>query len=102
MLKKQLLPVILLSLVLLFAMSASATVFAVTACPDPISFYQPNGTLVVVYAFGDEFLTWTEDAQGNLVVFDEEKGGYCFAIWTDDGIQSTGELIGFGLAAAMY
>jgi M6 family metalloprotease-like protein len=102
MIKKRLLPVILLSLILIFVFAASSTVFAVTACPDPIPFTQPDGTLVVVYAFGDEFLTWTEDAQGNLVVFDEDKAGFCFAVWTDDGIQSTGELIGFGLAAAMY
>ena len=99
--KKRLLPVILLSLILLFAMSASATVFAVTACPDPIPFTQPNGTLILVYAFGDEFLAWTEDALGNLIVFDQDQGGYCFAAWTDDGPLSTGELIGPGLAAAM-
>jgi M6 family metalloprotease-like protein len=102
MIKKHLLPVILISLIMLFVFAASSNVFAVTACPDPIAFTQPDGTLIVVFAFGDEFLTWNEDNQGNLIVFDEDKDGFCYAFWTDDGIQSTGELIGFGLAAAMY
>jgi M6 family metalloprotease-like protein len=98
---KQLLTVILLSLIMVFVFSASSTVFAITACPDPIPFTQPDGILVVVYGFGDEFLNWYEDANGNLVVFDEDKKGYCYAEWTDDGVVSTGELIGDGLAAAL-
>ncbi|MCL1975129.1 MAG: hypothetical protein FWG61_03065 [Firmicutes bacterium] len=91
--------VALLAIMMLFAFSSSG--FAVTACPDPFPFTQPNGILISVRTMGDEFLSWCEDANGNLIVFDEEKEGYCSAFWTDEGVASTGELIGMGMSVMM-
>jgi|GEM_PF-4639826 len=78
-------------------MSAPASVFAVTACPEPFPFTQPNGALISVQLYGDEFLSWTEDNMGNLIIFDEALDGYCYAEWTDDGAVSTGNLVGAGI-----
>ena len=67
---------------------------AVPACPEPLLFTQPNGVGIQVTLCGDEFLNWTEDTNGNLIVFDEALKGYCYAEWTDDGPVTTGELVG--------
>ena len=73
--------------------------FAVTACPEPYFFTQPGGTIIVLTNYGDEFLHWVEDTNGNLVIFDKEKGAFCYAGWTDKGAVSSGEIIGMGSAA---
>jgi hypothetical protein len=44
----------------------------------------------MVHLRGDEFLNWTEDANENLIVFDEAKDAYCYADWTDESPVSTG------------
>ena len=80
---------------------SSTTVFAVNANPDPFPFIQPNGSAISVWQFGDEFLHWSEDANGNLIVFDDAKDGFCYATWSDNGEVSTGELVGAGLPLAM-
>jgi hypothetical protein len=76
-------------------------VFAVTACPEPYPFTQPGGTIIVLTNYGDEFLNWVEDVNGNLVIFDKEKKAFCYAGWTDKGAVSSGEIIGMGSAAIM-
>lgn len=87
-------------IVLLWVLSQSAAVHAVPACPDPVSFKQPDGTIIQVFTKGDEFLGWSEDAEGNLIVFDDEMNGCCYAEWTEDGPVSTGELVGNNVARA--
>ena len=78
-------------------MLLTVTALAITACPDPVDFTQPNGTVIQVTQHGDEFLSWTEDSDGSLILFDSEKNGYYYANWTDDGPESTRELVGSSL-----
>jgi M6 family metalloprotease-like protein len=63
------------------------------AYPGSTFVTQPNGTVVEVLTVGDEFLGWLEDTNGNLVIFDAEKQALCYAVWTDNGSVSTGELV---------
>jgi M6 family metalloprotease-like protein len=98
--KKHFLIISLLAIIMLFVISAS--VLAVTASPDPFPFTQPNGIVIAVRQFGDEFLHWSEDVNGNLIVFDEDKEGFCYATWTDAGAVSSGELAGMGLSMVMF
>ena len=72
---------------------ATSTVSAVPVCPEPVLFEQPNGMSIQVFLKGDEFLSWSEDVSGNLIIFDNTLNGYCYAEWTNDGSKSTGELI---------
>ena len=82
---------ITLAMIVFAILTTTAT--AVPACPDPISFTQPNGAEIQLTLHGDEFLNWSEDASGNLIIFDEDKNGYCYANWTDGGAVSTGEMV---------
>ena len=94
--RKHLFIVALLTISIVIAISSSA--LAVNANSDPFPFTQPDGTLIAVRLFGDEFLHWEEDANGELIVFDDGQDGYCYGVWTDDGAMSSGELVGAGLS----
>jgi M6 family metalloprotease-like protein len=74
--------------------SLGTPALAVPAYPYPTSFTQPDGKVIQVQGKGDEFLNWTEDLEGNLVVFDPVRKGICYAHWTNGGAVSTGELVG--------
>jgi len=63
------------------------------AVPFPTEFKQPNGKTIKVFQKGDEFLNWSEDTEGNLVVYDAIKKGFCYGLWTNEGPVSTGELV---------
>ena len=82
----------------LFALLAFATLTATTLAapinPEPVFFTQPNGERIQVTTYGDEFLSWTENENGFLIVFCEDTNGYYYAVWTDNGPESTGELVG--------
>jgi M6 family metalloprotease-like protein len=80
-------------LIFSLVLAASAAAYGVVACPHPQLFTQPDGSIITLQTKGDEFLGWTEDSGGNLIVFDLKQNGFCYATWTDDGPVSTGELL---------
>ena len=43
-------------------------VFAVTACPDPVSYTQPDGSKITIIIRGDEFFHWTETTDGYTIM----------------------------------
>ncbi|MDR2713636.1 MAG: dockerin type I domain-containing protein [Clostridiales bacterium] len=89
----------LVSMVLMLsAVFCSHLALAGTASPFPAPFTQPDGTIIVIRLCGDEFLNWTEDYDGNLIVFDSSQGGYCYAGWSGSDCISTGELVGVGFS----
>ena len=79
----------------------ASTVYAVPACPEPGLFTQPEGTVIEVNMKGDEFLGWSEDSDGNLIVYDSSVRGFCYAVWTNDGSASIGELVGLSASEMM-
>ena len=91
--------IVMMLVVTLALFAAVSSAFAVTACPDPYEFVQPDGTIIILFNHGDEYLGWVEDVNGNLVVFDEEANAFCYGEWTDEGVVATGELVGVGFAA---
>jgi len=100
---KKIYGILLIMIIAMLCLIASpATVFAVQANSDPFPFTQPDGTLISVRQFGDEFLHWAEDNNGNLIIYDFDLKGYCNAYWTDDGAVSTGVLVGAGTSAVMF
>ncbi|MCL1873421.1 MAG: InlB B-repeat-containing protein [Clostridiales bacterium] len=91
MLKKIAFATLVLTLLIVGVVPAA---FAVVACPDPVSYTQPDGTIIQVHTKGDQFLGWHEDEEGNLIVFDIYQEGFCYATWTDGGPVPMGELVG--------
>lgn len=55
---------------------------------------QPDGTILKLRMFGDEFYARTETEEGRTVVFDQEQQAYYFARLSDDGtkLESAGTL----------
>ena len=69
-----------------------AELFAVPACPDPVTVAQSDGEAVSVYLRGDERMSWHEDADGYTVVLDETTKDWCYAKLNAEGtaLVSTG------------
>lgn len=66
--------------------------FAVPACPDPVTVTQHDGEVVTVRLRGDERMSWHEDADGFTIVLDEATKDWCYAKLNADGtaLVSTG------------
>lgn len=71
-----------------------ATVFAAPICPVPVEFTQPNGDVITVTSYGDEFFSWQEDENGNIITYDEESNSYKYAEIKDGKIISTPHIVG--------
>lgn len=66
--------------------------FAVPACPDPVTVTQHDGEVVTVRLRGDERMSWHEDADGFTIVLDEATKDWCYAKLNAEGtaLVSTG------------
>ncbi|MGI6232944.1 MAG: M6 family metalloprotease domain-containing protein [Prevotella sp.] len=71
---------ILVSIIL--ALFTSISIYAVKADPAPLTFVQPDGTIITVYHHGDEDLSWYTDVEGNVLSFDGKK-------FTSTGLSQT-------------
>ncbi len=67
---------------------------AAPVCPVPNEFTQPNGDIITVTSYGDEFFSWQEDGDGNIIAYDEESGGYKYAEIKDGKIAPTSQTVG--------
>ncbi len=67
------------------------SVFAAPICPVPVEFTQPNGDIITVTSYGDEFFSWQEDENGNIIAYDEESHSYKYAEIEDGKIVSTSQ-----------
>jgi M6 family metalloprotease-like protein len=74
----------------IFILLFPSVVRAVPARPEAVSFKQPDSTTIQVYKKGDEFLNWTENRDGSLIVYDADKKAYCYGTWTENGPISEG------------
>ncbi len=61
----------------------SSVLFAVPATPNPINVQQPDGEMISIRFYGDEFLSFTTSEDGYLIVQDE-NGYYVYASLTSD------------------
>lgn len=67
---------------------------AAPVCPVPNEFTQPNGDIITVTSYGDEFFSWQEDGDGNIIAYDEESRGYKYAEIKDGKIAPTSQTVG--------
>lgn len=70
------------------------TVSAAPACPMPFEFTQPNGDIITITGYGDEFFSWQEDENGNIITYDEESNSYKYADIKDNEIVPTSQNVG--------
>lgn len=62
--------------------------------PFPMEVTQPNGTTITVRTYGDEFFSWKEDENGNIVAYDNETESYKYAKIEDGKIVATSQTVG--------
>ena len=61
---------------------------------EKLSFGQRSGPEVELVVFGDEFYARYETVDGHSVVYDEERGLFCYARLVDGAFISTGIPVG--------
>ncbi len=84
-----------LSVVLVWSgMSANRSVLAVPARPAPIETSQPDGTPLVVFVRGDEFVHWYEDPAGYLVMRQAATNQWVYATLVEGQPQATALVVG--------
>lgn len=67
---------------------------AAPVCPVPREVTQPDGTVITVTSYGDEFFCWHEDEGGNVIAYDKGTGSYRYAEIEGDALQPTGQVVG--------
>jgi M6 family metalloprotease-like protein len=70
----------------IFLLLSSVPAFGAPDSALPILFTQKNGDVISVANHGDEYLSWTQDAYGDLVAY--SGGQYYYADWTADGAKA--------------
>lgn len=74
-------------------LSAGNMVFAVPICPIPYEVTQPDGTVLTVASYGDEFFSWTEDKYGNVIAYDVDTDSYRYVKIKDGELVPTSEMV---------
>ena len=71
---------------------------------DPFELRQPDGSLVPVIVWGDEFHQDVECPEGFTLIRDQESGWICYARLSDDGEEyvSTGTIYRGAMAPPRY
>ncbi len=69
----------LVPVLLIISAFLSSSLLAVTACPDPIRVRQPDGSLVTIYLWGDEYFHWNEDETGYAVMLSPDRSRWVYA-----------------------
>jgi hypothetical protein len=54
--------------------------FAVSAIPDDINFEQQDGSIFEGNLKGDEWFSWIEDKNGNIIKYNDDSKNYEYAI----------------------
>ena len=87
--------IVLTTLVVLLVVGLfrSQAVLAVPADPTPWTFEQPDGSMITLQNFGDQFFSWTETSEGYIVVYDEESDSFYYASASEDGLYPGTQMV---------
>lgn len=75
-------------------LTAGNKALAAPICPVPQDFTQPDGSIITVTAYGDEFFSWREDENGNVITYDEATDSYKYAEIKNGKLVSASEIAG--------
>ena len=76
---------------ILMMISVVTAVHASRAFSEPVTVQQPDGTMLTITLYGDEYMSWVTMTDGVLVM--ETGQGYCVAAINDKGELSATELL---------
>jgi immune inhibitor A len=76
---------------ILMMISVVTAVHASRAFSEPVTVQQPDGTMLTITLYGDEYMSWVTMTDGVLVM--ETGQGYCVAAINDMGELSATELL---------
>lgn len=79
---------------LFFILLFSVRGFTAFLTYEPVSVTQPNGTVLNIYASGDEFYNWLHDKDGYTIIQDEKSGYYCYALADGKNIIASKYIVG--------
>lgn len=75
-------------------LTAGNKALAAPICPVPQDFTQPDGSVITVTAYGDEFFSWREDENGNIIAYDVATDSYKYAEIKDGKLVPTFDMVG--------
>lgn len=61
---------------------------------EPVTIIQPTGTVLNVYASGDEFYNWLHDSEGYTIIQYSKTGYYCYAIQQGNALVASKYVVG--------
>lgn len=93
-LKKSLWRMGVFMLFLFLGLQLEAKVYAAPANPSPQELCQADGTVFTGYARGDEFFSWFEDENENIIAYDTQSGNWCYAYVQDNMPLPGPEIVG--------
>ena len=88
---------LLASLVIAMLAAAIFVIHDVQAAPQvgvPVQVTQPDGSLLDIYATGDEYYNWLHDAEGYTIIQDPDTGWYVYAGLADGRLYPTKYIAG--------
>lgn len=61
---------------------------------EPVAVIQPDGTVLNIYASGDEFYNWLHDKDGYTIIRDDNTGYYCYAVTEGTLLKASKYVVG--------
>ena len=81
-------------LLVTFSLAFTLELFPAYLSFEPVELIQPNGTILNIYASGDEFYNWLHDSEGYTIIQDSKTGYYCYAILEGSSITASKYIVG--------
>jgi M6 family metalloprotease-like protein len=78
--------------IMLFICFAGAALFAAPIKNHPVTFKQPDGTVLNLFVSGDEHFNWIHDANGYTIIQDPNTGYYTYMV-LQDGVPVASQYI---------
>lgn len=83
-----------IALFLFVGLQTSTKVYAAPANPSPREMHQADGTVITVYARGDEYFNWFEDEYENIISYDTQTENWCYAYAQGNMLLPGSEIVG--------
>ena len=81
-------------IILIFLLTPTVIVFGAYLENVPITVTQPDGTILKLFATGDEYYNWMHDENGYTVVINPKTKYYCYAILKNDELVASSNVVG--------
>ena len=81
-------------IILIFLLTPTVIVFGAYLENVPITVTQPDGTILNLFATGDEYYNWLHDENGYTVVINPKTKYYCYAILKKDELVASYGIVG--------